>query len=276
MSFSISSFIYSIFVDSSLRKLRKYIPEFAGMKSGDRVLDVCCATGAQVFYYAKLGIDAVGADKNPAMIEFAEKKRKKLKIENVSFQVADATKLPFTDNTFDYASISLGLHENDAETRDKIISVLNSRDVENKMPASFRVLTNNSLEESKDLIKNLLEKSESRREKIKEIAEKIKNKISDKDPILFEGEAGWDVELISPIASILCQKTKKPVFIYKKLKDQSVGTVRTPEGVNSVVLMKKCKKLLMTFGGHPLASGFRVRNENLEKFKKCLIKNLKK
>lgn len=156
----------------------------------------------------------------------------------------------------------------------KIISVLNSRDVESKMPASFRVLTNNSLEESKNLIKDLLEKSESRREKIKEIAEKIKNKISDKDPIVFEGEAGWDIELISPIASILCQETKKPVFIYKKLKNESVGTVRTPEGINSVVLMKKCKKVLMTFGGHPLASGFRIRNENLEKFKECLVKQL--
>ncbi len=158
----------------------------------------------------------------------------------------------------------------------KIISVLNSRDIENKVPASFRILTNNSLEESKDLIKKLLAESESRREKIKEIAGIIKKKISDKDPVVFEGEACWDAELISPIASILCQEAKKPVFIYKKLKNESMGTVRTPEGINSVALMKKCKKLLITFGGHPLASGFRVKNENLEKFKNCLIKNYKK
>ncbi|MFH1401746.1 MAG: DHH family phosphoesterase [Parcubacteria group bacterium] len=155
----------------------------------------------------------------------------------------------------------------------KIISVLNSRDAENKMPVSFRVLTNNSLEESKILIKNLLAKSEQRREKIKEISEIIRKKISDEGSIIFEGQASWDAELISPVASILCQETKKPVFIYKRLKNESMGTVRTPEGVNSVVLMKKCKKLLIAFGGHALASGFRIKNENLEKFKKCLIKN---
>jgi single-stranded DNA-specific DHH superfamily exonuclease len=38
--------------------------------------------------------------------------------------------------------------------------------------------------------------------------------------------------------------------------------------------MKKCKDLLISFGGHPAASGFRIKNENLEKFKKCLVENL--
>jgi single-stranded DNA-specific DHH superfamily exonuclease len=40
--------------------------------------------------------------------------------------------------------------------------------------------------------------------------------------------------------------------------------------------MKKCKDLLIAFGGHPKASGFRVKNENLEKFKACLIGNMPK
>jgi single-stranded DNA-specific DHH superfamily exonuclease len=38
--------------------------------------------------------------------------------------------------------------------------------------------------------------------------------------------------------------------------------------------MGKCKDLLITYGGHAKASGFRLKNENLEKFKNCLIKNL--
>jgi single-stranded-DNA-specific exonuclease len=60
------------------------------------------------------------------------------------------------------------------------------------------------------------------------------------------------------------------------MKEESQGTVRTPEGVDSLALMKKCKDILISFGGHPQASGFRIKNENLEKFKNCLISNLKK
>jgi single-stranded DNA-specific DHH superfamily exonuclease len=57
------------------------------------------------------------------------------------------------------------------------------------------------------------------------------------------------------------------------LEKESQGTVRTPAGINGVSLMKKCKKYLITFGGHAQASGFRVKNENVEKFKECLIDN---
>ncbi len=158
----------------------------------------------------------------------------------------------------------------------KIISILNVRDVENNLPASFRLLTSSSLEESKVLVEKLLEKSKLRKEKIKEITERIEEKISrEAEPIIFMGSPNWEFTLISSAASIICQRYQKPTFIFKKLEEESIGTVRTPSGVNSVSLMKKCKKYPLTYGGHPLASGFRIKNENLEKFKECLIKQLK-
>lgn len=158
----------------------------------------------------------------------------------------------------------------------KIISLLNIRDVEKNLPASFRLLTGSSLDESKTLIARLIEKSEKRRQKIAEITEEVEGRIAKEDsPVIFEGDAVWDFTLISPVASIICQREQKPTFIYKVLGNESQGTVRAPSGVNSVDLMKKCSKLLLTFGGHAAASGFRIKNENLEKFKECLIKNLK-
>ncbi|TET83894.1 MAG: hypothetical protein E3J36_02915, partial [Candidatus Nealsonbacteria bacterium] len=154
----------------------------------------------------------------------------------------------------------------------KIISILNVRDVENNLPASFRLLTSSSLEESKVLVEKLLEKSKLRKEKIKEITERVEEKISrEAEPIIFIGSPDWEFTLISTVASIICQRYQKPTFVFKKLETESIGTVRTPAGVDSVSLMKKCKKYPLTYGGHPLASGFRIKNENLEKFKKCLI-----
>jgi single-stranded-DNA-specific exonuclease len=163
----------------------------------------------------------------------------------------------------------------------KMISILNIRDVAPHQgpgggPASFRLLTSPDLEESKKIISRLIEKSEIRKQKIEEITREIEQRIQKGySPIIFEGDSSWDFTLISPVASILCQRYQKPTFIYKILKDESQGTVRVPAGIDSVALMKKCSKYPITYGGHPLASGFRIKNENLEKFKNCLILKFK-
>ncbi len=128
---------YSNVIDPLLKGLRIFIVKFADIKAGDRVLDVCCGTGDQAFHYAKTGAIAYGIDLNPDMIEVAEKNKKKLglvdelysssgyanaRLDNVSFQVADAKNLPFKDNFFDCASVSFGLHEKERQARNEIIS----------------------------------------------------------------------------------------------------------------------------------------------------------
>lgn len=156
----------------------------------------------------------------------------------------------------------------------KIIGVLNVRDVENRAPASFRLLTNGSVKDSRSYILKLLGKHEQRKRRIEEMTQIVKRKIAkSKGPIIFEGGENFDYEILGLIASTVCHSYKKPTFIYKKLEGESQGTVRMPQGIDSVALMKKCKRLLITYGGHPAASGFRVANENLEKFQTCLVKN---
>jgi len=102
--------------------LRIQIPVFAGMKAGDRVLDVCCGTGALALHYARMGIISTGIDSDHRVIEVAEKKRKKQGLSNISFQTANALDLPFKDNFFDYASISMSLHEKEREDRARIVT----------------------------------------------------------------------------------------------------------------------------------------------------------
>ena len=113
---------YATVFDPLMRDLRQFVPDFAGMKPGDSVLDVCCGTGAQVCQYAIRGMLATGIDLNPAMLKLAEGYKKKLDLANASFRMADAAKLPFGDGTFDFASISLALHEKEDSLRDAVIS----------------------------------------------------------------------------------------------------------------------------------------------------------
>ena len=150
----------------------------------------------------------------------------------------------------------------------KIISILNIRDVENGLPAGYRLLTTPSIETAKKMIKELLIKNRIRKERIEEITKEIEKKIEkEQDSIIFEGDSAYEIPLVSTVASIICKRYSKPVFLFKKLKEESQGTVRTPAGIDSICLMKKCSKYLLTYGGHAQASGFRIKNENLQKFK---------
>jgi len=114
--------IYNAIIDPALRDIRRFVPEFAGMEAGDRVLDVSCGTGDQALHYAVRGIDAVGIDHDPQMIRVAERNRKKRGSGSASFQVANAEYLPFRNGSFDFVSVSLALHEKDRASRDAAIS----------------------------------------------------------------------------------------------------------------------------------------------------------
>ncbi len=156
----------------------------------------------------------------------------------------------------------------------KVISILNVRDVKNGLPVPFRILVNPDFEEVKAMIPGLLKKTKQRRLDIRNIVDNIKKEALKSDsPIIFEGSEFLDFAIISPIASLLCNYFRKPVFIYKKLETESQGTARSTSDMDSVVLMEKCKSYVITYGGHAQASGFRLKNENLDKFKNCLIEN---
>lgn len=70
---------------------------------GSYVLDVGCGVGATPCWLAKkYGFKIVGIDISESMIQRAEERRRRMKLEGlVEFKVADVQKLPFKTNTFD-------------------------------------------------------------------------------------------------------------------------------------------------------------------------------
>ncbi len=161
----------------------------------------------------------------------------------------------------------------------KIISGLNAaEDSINFENDSYRLLTCPSLEKCKEMAQALLDRSKNKQQQIKNIIQEVERRVSEKtdQPIIFEGDPAWRLTFAGSVASQLCQKYEKPVFIYKKLSRESCGSVRNPKGTNSVEAMKICAGFLLTYGGHAQASGFRVKNENLEKFQTCLNNYFKK
>lgn len=160
----------------------------------------------------------------------------------------------------------------------KIISILNVRDVEDGYPASFRILSCDSEREVTVIAERLLKIHELRKQQREKLLDKVRGDILKKKdvPIVFEGDEDFDYILLGALASIISQEEEKPTFVYKKMREESVGSVRAPSGQDTVEAMKHCAEHTITYGGHPQASGFRVKNENLLKFKNCLIEYFKK
>lgn len=79
----------------------------AGVKPGDRVLDCATGTGDLAIAFRKAVGDSgrvVGTDFVPEMLEVARRKAS-----DIEWDVADVTRLPFEDDSFDVASISFGI-----------------------------------------------------------------------------------------------------------------------------------------------------------------------
>jgi len=154
----------------------------------------------------------------------------------------------------------------------KINSLMNIRDIENRMPAAFRVLASSDRRNAEKLAERLFLKGIEKQKRVKTIMEEVEAKIMGKnaDSIIFEGKSDWELALIGVVASILTQKYQKPIFLYKGNGEESQGGARAPSGLNLVEAMKGYSKKLITYGGHPQAAGFRIKDSELEGFKKHL------
>ena len=156
----------------------------------------------------------------------------------------------------------------------KFISALNSAESLGFENESYSLLTSSSDKECYTLAQELVNKTQAKQHRIKEICDEIERRILRKsdEPVIFEGDASWRLTLAGAVASVICNKYAKPTSIFRKGTDVCCGSVRNPEGTDSVSAMKTCADFLITFGGHTLASGFRVKTKDLEKFRTRLNK----
>lgn len=159
----------------------------------------------------------------------------------------------------------------------KVISACHAGIGKNHLNEGYLLLTSTSEREAESLAKYLMERAYDRHLRIKEIVEEIERRILKKDEgsIIFEGDKAWPVLMMGPSASKICNSYKKPVFLYSNKKGYCQGAVRTPQGIDGVKAMMHCSKNLETYGGHPRAAGFRIKDKDVDKFKSCLIKYFK-
>ncbi|WP_265530014.1 bifunctional demethylmenaquinone methyltransferase/2-methoxy-6-polyprenyl-1,4-benzoquinol methylase UbiE [Sphingomicrobium marinum] len=78
-------------------------------RAGERILDVAGGTGDIAFRMAKRGADIVVTDINPDMLKVGMERAEKRGLERLTWQVENAEKLTFEDNSFDAYTIAFGI-----------------------------------------------------------------------------------------------------------------------------------------------------------------------
>lgn len=163
------------------------------------------------------------------------------------------------------------------EIQRKIIFPLSAAVLKKHLSEAYLLLIENNKSKAEKLVDVLIKKSEQKRKETEKIFKEVEKRIQFKENnlIVFEGDKDWSLVLLGSVASRICRIYRKPNFLFKKGKTESPGTVRMPKEFDAVKAMTSCKDLLITYGGHTLAAGFRLKNENLEKFENCLIEYFK-
>ncbi|HOK20741.1 MAG TPA: single-stranded-DNA-specific exonuclease RecJ [Candidatus Paceibacterota bacterium] len=140
---------------------------------------------------------------------------------------------------------------------------------------SFELLMTENENEAEFLAQKVNDLNLERQNKVQEIYDHIKKELSQQpqlDKIICLGNPHWSKGVVGIVAGKLKDEFGRPVFIYSEGKEISTGSARSVNGFNLVELIERHRDLFIEAGGHRLAAGFSLKNENLERFKEALQK----
>ena len=139
---------------------------------------------------------------------------------------------------------------------------------------ALKMLLSNDEIEAKELAEKLNDLNKERQELTKEGLEKAieiieKNNMT-KDKVLVVYLEDVHESIAGIIAGRVREKYNLPTIILTKAHDGAKGSGRSIEEYNMFEELLKCKDLLGKFGGHPMAAGMSIPNENIDEFRSRL------
>ena len=96
-------------------------------------------------------------------------------------------------------------------------------------------------------------------------------------PAIVLGHPSWPGGVVGIVASRLKDRYNKPVILLNTAEGEPArGSARSIEGLHITEAIAAQKDLLLGFGGHPMAAGMSLEQENLPAFRKRLGKTIEK
>lgn len=142
-----------------------------------------------------------------------------------------------------------------------------------KEDKSINLMVKYFIEDDKEFILTYSEfitnTNNERKELGKEYINNLLNNVSDEAMVNYV-----DIKegLIGLIANGIMNKIHKPVIVFTKDKDGNLkGSARSVEGFNIVEAFQSLEKYMLNYGGHALAGGCSIKENDYESFKKDFI-----
>jgi len=105
---------------------------------------------------------------------------------------------------------------------------------------------------------------------VKEAVEMIENSVLKEDKVLVVYLPECHESLAGIVAGRIRERYYKPTFVLTKAEEGIKGSGRSIETYHMYEALNQCKDLLTKFGGHKLAAGLSLEEENIEVFRKKL------
>lgn len=139
------------------------------------------------------------------------------------------------------------------------------------------LLLSDSAKMGKELAKELHELNSQRKDMTKNGIEKavefIKENSMEKDKVLLIYTPDTHESIAGIVAGRIREQYNVPTIVLTKAKEGVKGSGRSIEGYNMFEELNKCKEILGKFGGHPMAAGLSLKEENIELLRKKLNEN---
>ncbi len=142
---------------------------------------------------------------------------------------------------------------------------------------SVELLITEDRERARILANQLSELNTIRQDLTKESTERIINRIEvekDKeDKVIVVYDENVHESIAGIVAGRVKEKYNMPCIVLTKGKEMPKGSARSIDGYNITQELSKCASLIEKFGGHPMAAGLSIKEENIEILRRQLNEN---
>lgn len=115
-----------------------------------------------------------------------------------------------------------------------------------------------------------VERQELTFDSVESVISKVEEEIANGEKVILVYDEGIHESIAGIVAGRVRERFNLPAIVMTKGKDMSKGSARSIEGYNMFEELNKCKEYIEKFGGHPMAAGLSVKEENISLLRKAL------
>jgi single-stranded-DNA-specific exonuclease len=152
----------------------------------------------------------------------------------------------------------------------------------NSARAAVELLIASDLESARELAKKLNQENSKRQDIEEEIFIDAVSQIESNPSLLNSNSLvlsspNWHPGVIGIVASRIVERYKRPAILIA-VGDDGIGkgSGRSVEGINIYSALSECGELFQKFGGHELAAGISIKEENIDKLRAMFEKAVQK